>query len=274
MIQIGIVIPARNEQRYLRNTLERLKIQTMQPEQVIIIDDNSIGGVPNLAEDFGVEIYKFPQQHENWVTDYKLASVFNLGFRFLKDNLDYVMVLGADHLLPNNYIEQVVTRMENRPKLVVASGKIDNEWIVTPRGSGRLIKTSFFKKIGSVYPINWGFESYILYKALQLGYEIDVFADIHSQTQRETKTNYKQKHFYNYGKAMQALGYPHLYAIGRCLVMSKRKGAANGFAMYKGFLSNHVQPYEQELREHVKNTHKFSLKHIDRFFEYGFGKAK
>jgi ubiquinone/menaquinone biosynthesis C-methylase UbiE len=182
------------------------------------------------------------------------------------------MILGADHLLPNNYIETMINRMESRPKLVIASGKIDNEWIVSPRGSGRLIKTSFFKKVGSVYPINWGFESYILYKALQLGYEIDVFADVLTETQRPTSTNYKPKMFYNHGKAMQALGYPPMYAVGRCLVISKRKGVSNGIAMYKGFLSNHVKHYEKELRDHIKQTHKTKLYHLNRLLTYIFKK--
>ncbi len=262
------MIPARNESKYLRKTLERLKIQTHQPDQVIVVNDNSTDDTKEIALKFGCEVYAYPKQHENWVTDYRLATVFNIGFRFLHDDLDYIMILGADHLLPNTYIEEVIKRMQARPKLVVASGKIDNEWIVSPRGSGRLIKSHFWQKVGKVYPVNWGYESYILYKALQLGYEIDVFADIHSQTQRPTKINYKPKQFYNYGKAMQALGYTHLYAIGRCLVVSKRKGARCGFSMYKGFLSNHVDKYEDDLRQNVRETHAFGSNHIKRFFKY------
>jgi hypothetical protein len=84
--------------------------------------------------------------------------------------------------------------------------------------------------------MNWGYESYILYKALQLGFEIEVFADIHTSVSRETTTNYNPKMFFNYGKAMQALGYSNLYTIGRCFVISKRKGIRSGLSMYKGYL--------------------------------------
>jgi len=252
----------------LRKTLEKIKNQTHQPDQVILIDDNSIDETANIAKEFGCEVYAFPQQHENWVTHYNLAKVFNLGFRFLHDDLDYIMIVGADHILPNDYIETMINRMESRPKLVVASGKIDNEWIVSPRGSGRLIKSFFWKKMNKVYPINWGYESYILYKALQLGYEIDVFADVHTQTQRPTAFTYKPIMFFHYGKAMKALGYSNWYGFGRCLVIAKRKGIKSAVQMFKGFKSGGVLKYEKELRDNVRENHRKQVQHFKRFFSY------
>jgi len=178
LINVGVIIPARNEQDYLKKTLTSLSNQTHTPAQVIVVNDNSIDETRNIALEFGCEVLDFPYKHESWLGDYKLASVRNLGIVMLDKDLDYILMIDADHILPHDYIETMINKMESKPKVVIASGKIDGEWIVSPRGSGRMIKMFYWKKIGSVYPMNYGFDSYILFKAMQLGYEIEVYPEI------------------------------------------------------------------------------------------------
>ncbi len=54
----------------------------------------------------------------------------------------YVLLLGADHKLPPNYIKELVKRMEKNPRLVIAGGIIRGKPAMETliRGSGRLVK--------------------------------------------------------------------------------------------------------------------------------------
>lgn len=55
---------------------------------------------------------------------------------------------------------------------------------VAIRGSGRQIKAEFWKQLGEMYPIKVGWESYPIYKALSLGYEIQEFTHTYMDLQR------------------------------------------------------------------------------------------
>jgi hypothetical protein len=72
------------------------------------------------------------------------------------------MVLGADHLLPSNYISYVTDQMNKDRKIAVCSGQIAGERSVVPRGSGRVVRADFWRKIGFQYPLNYGFETYLI----------------------------------------------------------------------------------------------------------------
>lgn len=268
IINISVIIPARNEEHTLSATLRQLKNQTIEPNEIIIINDNSTDRTKSIGNDFGCTIIDYDIPHENWTEFPNLAVIKNKGLKKISKDYDYIMILGADHILPNNYIELLIKEMEINTNLAVTSGVIKNEWSVVPRGSGRIIKKNFFEKIGRKYPVNYGYEGYLLFKALSLGYEIKSFPEIITTTQRKTSNNYNLKSFYYRGKSMKALGYVYPYIIGRILVTMKRNGIKSGIQMLKGFHSNHISLYEEELREYVRDTHRFSYHHIIRFIQY------
>jgi glycosyltransferase involved in cell wall biosynthesis len=267
---ISVVIPARNEARYLDNTLRTLFAQTWKPSQVILIDDASNDQTGDIAKKFGCDVVRFPYNHTNWIATPKLARVKNLGFAQVNKNTDFLCVLGADHLIPRMYLEKIITRMQEKPKTVIASGVIQHEWTVAPRGSGRIINGDFWRYIGSRYPENWGYESYPLYRAMFEGFDVTVYNDIVTETQRPTSSNYKPIMSYRYGKAMKALGYGKNYAFGRCLVIGKRKGIQYARQMWDGYNEPCDTPYEEPLRKFVNTQHKITIHHFGRLIKYVF----
>jgi hypothetical protein len=125
------------------------------------------------------------------------------------------MVLGADHLLPSNYISYVTDQMNKDRKIAVCSGQIAGERSVVPRGSGRVVRADFWRKIGFQYPLNYGFETYLLIKAQAMGYKVKVLEELKTRSQRRTRQNYKKESFIGIGKSLKALGYSHMYAAAR-----------------------------------------------------------
>lgn len=213
MISVGCYIPCRNDAENLAKCLSALMNQALKPKRVVIVNDGSDEQVNDLAKSFGCESVNLPPHPESYVGSPLMASIHNVGLLFLSKlgSYDYVLVLGADHILPRNYLVDLVTRMRHGG-CVIGSGIIEGERSREPRGSGRLINYSFFKEIGLAYPVNYGWEAWVLFKALSLGYRYHVYPDIFSRILRPTGLRDR-------GKDMYALGYNWKYALGRCVLL-------------------------------------------------------
>jgi len=170
--------------------------------------------------------------------------------------------MSAEIHLPKNYLTEIVKRMEDNSKLVVAAGVIRNEYTAVPRGPGRVVRYSFWKKLGLRYPINYWYEGYLLWKAQSMGYEIASFDDIISETERKTGITYEPKRYYYYGLGLKALGYTTPYALVRILLFSK-KNPKGAYYMLKGFFSDYGELYESDLRNYVKKTQIHNILHLN-----------
>ena len=243
MAKVGVIVPARNEEAYLGKTLEHLLNQTLKPEKIFVVDDGSIDKTAELAEKYGVSVIRLPTRPYNVVGMPQLAAVLNRGFEALTEmgGFEYIIVVGADHLLPETYIEDIVTRMEEDKDLVMASGKLlgERSYSDMPAGSGRVYKLDFMRRIG-FFPLNYGWEDYPLFKAMATGYKIRCFEEIVTWEQRPIKLSAKK--LYYLGKGMRALGYDQFYFLGKCALMFLKtpKGA---LSMLRGYISSNVQKY-------------------------------
>ena len=170
MRKICAVICARNEKDNIAETINSLKSQTYPIDKIIVVDDGSIDGTGEIAKKLGCLVVRLPPHEESLVGRPELAERINEGLKLAKDfNPDYILIVGADHSLPRDYVEKLLERMEENPRLVIASGVISKEpWMhLSPRGSGRLIKASFWREVsGLQYPVCWGWESWLCFKAL------------------------------------------------------------------------------------------------------------
>ncbi len=262
-IIVNVLIPARNEEKIISNTINSLLLQELKPKKIIVVNDGSNDNTSQIASSLGCDVIDLPYDGIQGLDELKMANVYNLGLKNLNSNFDYVMELSADHILPSNYISQIVNEMEKKPNLVISSGKIENEQnqnSLIPRGSGRLVKAQFYKELGLNWPKKYGAESYFVYKAWELGYETKVF-DILTKA-RKTGTNYSLSTFVNIGKACKALGYNPFYAIGTFVNRSIKFGNAKiFFSCLKGWLSK-VEPYDENLRKFINLNQKNRIKKI------------
>lgn len=235
---IHVIIPAKDEESFLPNCLESLKRQTYPPEKIIVIDDGSIDRTAEIARKYGAIVISLKSSRERSVGLPRLAKVLNVGFNYLKKQKnDYIMVVGAKQVFPKDYIEKLLKKMERDPKLVIASGYIKGETYnpLSPRGGGRLIKRDFFEKIGFKYPPVFGWESYIIFKALVMGYKTRCFKNIIAYNQRPTSMSKRKCYFLGLG--MNALGYWWLYVLGRFLLTFIKKPSC-GVLMISGYLKS------------------------------------
>ena len=258
MIQrVAVVIPARNEEDFLGKTLAAVLGQHTRPQRVIVVNDGSTDRTAEIATAAGAEVIDVPDRGYNVLGTPVLAGVINRGLERLQalgfgGSNEYIMILGADHVLPPHYITTVLDAMQSGDNIAVCSGQIEGERSVVPRGSGRVVRADFWQSIGLRYPENYGFETYLVVKAQQRGYGVKVLNDLATQTQRKTGKNYKKSVYVSYGKALKALGYSRLYSAARIGLVSL-KNPKGGYHMIRGYMSGDVKTYDPELRAYLSS---------------------
>ncbi len=234
MVKVYAVLPARNEEQYIENALRSLKAQTLVLMGIIVVDDGSTDRTAEIARTYADIVISLPRHEESYVGRPELARVLNEGLKRVPEDCEYVLIVGADHILPEDYVEKIVHRMREE-KVVIASGRIEGEPcdLETPRGSGRVYYYPFFKSIG-FFPENWGWESYVVFKALYMGLKVRCYGDIVSKRARPTSRSSRK--MYYLGKAMRALGYDWKYAVGRALLNTSP-------SMLRGYFSRDMEVY-------------------------------
>ncbi len=251
-INYDVLIPARNEELIIEKTLHHLSKQSIKPNLVIVVNDNSNDRTKEIAVSYGAKVIDFPYEHKNWVISGKLGIVFSFGMEYFDKNNSHFMILGADHILPENYIEDIIKNMK-KDSVDMASGIIENEVTKSPRGSGRIFTKKAMECIDWKYQSNYGYETYALFKIQSEGMKTLVYP-IMTKTQRPTGTNYNKKKFYHMGFSYKALGYTSFYGVGRGLTIAKKYGLYNGLMFSIGFFSNHNVTYNEKIRQYCKKN--------------------
>ena len=233
MINISVVVSARNEAKRLAYTLDSLFNQAVKPLEVIVVDDGSTDATAQVASKFNCKVIKLPFHSDSYVGRPELATRFNVGLSEVSGKADYVLVMGADSILPKNYLDCLLLELQLNSSLKIVSGCIVGEDFdsVHPRGSGRLVDAKWWRELnGLQYPVVWGWEVWLQYKALSLGYEAKSCRHLMFRVSRESNMSLKQVWYHGY--SMNALGYFWLYALARCI----SRGPKYGKAMFIGWL--------------------------------------
>lgn len=100
----SIVIPSKNEEKFIGILLKSIKEQTIQPQKIVVADKSS-DKTRDVARTFGAIIVE-------GMDDGRIGKARNLGAA--KTNSDYILFLDADGELPTTtFCEDVMTCMES-----------------------------------------------------------------------------------------------------------------------------------------------------------------
>jgi len=86
VLKIGVAMNARNECPNIGRTLDGLFSQTIKPYKVIVCNDGSSDRTKNIAESKGAVVLDFPEKHDNWVLDPRLAETVNTAIEPFDDD--------------------------------------------------------------------------------------------------------------------------------------------------------------------------------------------
>ncbi|BFT73629.1 glycosyltransferase [Paenibacillus sp. P36] len=102
-VKLSVIIPARNEACNLPHLLHALKIQTLEPFEIIVVDDFSEDDTREIAESYGVTVISNPSLPEGWTG--KNWAVWN---GYLQSSGDMIAFLDADIRLVPRALEILI----------------------------------------------------------------------------------------------------------------------------------------------------------------------
>jgi len=123
-----IVSPCRDEERFMRQTLESVLAQTVQPAAWVIVDDGSTDRSPRILAEYATKypfIKVIPRENRGRrAVGPGVIEAFYMGLDTVNlDDFDYLCKLDLDLELPPSYFEKVLEEMEADPCLANFSGK-------------------------------------------------------------------------------------------------------------------------------------------------------
>ena len=237
MFDVSAFIIARNEEKSIDRTLQSLILQKYPLREIIIINDGSTDKTKHICEFYQgvsnlVKIVDLPYHEESYVGRWELGRSINQGLKLIKKIgvPDFILQLGADHVLPINYVSLLIRRMKG--KIRISSGTYEGAKLNlnTPLGSGKLIDAKLWDEFNDMfYPEKYGYESWIGYRFRKEGYSVSRYDDLITEVRPGKMYNKKA---YNWGKGSYALGGIFPFALLKSISLRK-----NGFSFLKGYFS-------------------------------------
>ncbi|RIV46768.1 glycosyltransferase family 2 protein [Flagellimonas pelagia] len=249
-MQISIVIPAHNEAAYLKDCLDSFVDQTYQPNEVIVVDDNSSDATFEIAQGFAqnhpwIKVFQRKSVDEH-IPGKKVVDTFNFGLSQTSD-FDLIGKFDADIVLPPDYFEIMVNHFQANWKLGMCSGllyiKKGNDWIYENiadkghiRGPIKLYHKACFHKIGGLRTgIGWDTVDTLLAKYHD--FETETFPELHVKHLRPTGHGYSSKNYQAKGEALYKMRYGIVLAKIAALKMAwQAKSPRLYIQMIFGFL--------------------------------------
>jgi len=181
-----------------------------------VIDDGSTDGTSEILRELACERIEVIR-HESHTRDFmRIPILYNLALQRNQAHIDFLLFTSDDAKYPSDYIESLIEKIRENNKLVVVSGDFAAKELGdrAPQGTGRLVNYPYYRQVGGYPEGLWGWESWLLFKALMDGREIKNFQDIRFQHTRP----YSNASIITFGYAMYCLGYSPLMVAGRFLI--------------------------------------------------------
>ena len=168
MRRYAVISPCRDEQDFLRRTLDSVLGQSEPPAVWVVVDDGSTDATPEILREYAarnasLRIITMPPRTTR-VLGPAVVHAFNRGLAEIDlDDYDYVVKLDVDLDLPPRYFELLMNHMEADPRLASCSGtpssRVDGR-LVPERGSAEIsagmskfYRVRAFEDIGGLAPV-------------------------------------------------------------------------------------------------------------------------
>lgn len=107
MKKLSVIVPIYNQEKYLEQCLESIRMQDFNDMEVLLIDDGSMDGSARIGRDFAQRDARFLYFHQ---ANRGLGEARNTGLDRAKG--DYVLFVDSDDMLAGNYTKSLVEYME------------------------------------------------------------------------------------------------------------------------------------------------------------------
>lgn len=246
-----IVIPAHNEAKFLKQTLDSLVNQSHLPKQLVIVNDDSSDDTLNIINDI-VRQYDWISSisitsSKEHTPGSKVVNAFYKGLETLDENYDIVCKFDADLIFPNNYIESISKLFESDSTIGIAGGlpyiKINGKWVFEKvaskthvRGPLKAYRKACFEKIGGIKS-SIGWDTLDVLMAQYHGWKIATDKSLHVKHLKPTGKSYTEKSKYLQGEALYKMRFGFVLCLLSALKSAfNRKQSSYFINTVRGFL--------------------------------------
>ena len=118
---VSCILPVYNGELYLREAVDSILAQTYRPLEIVVADDGSTDGTPDVVASYGKQV------RYAWQPNTGPGASRNLGLRMAQG--DFFAFLDADDLWNPEKLAQQMARFQGRPDLEMCVTYIQNFWI-------------------------------------------------------------------------------------------------------------------------------------------------
>ena len=249
-MKVYCVIPTYNEEQFIAQTLTSLINQTVIPNKIVVVNDNSTDKTATIVADFVNKYSNITQilnKSENkHLPGSKVIRAFYKGFETLDDSYDIIVKLDADLILPNNYFERIIEMFHKDLQIGMVGGfayiEKNGDWILENltnkdhiRGAFKAYRKECFSQIGGLKPaMGWDTVDELLCRFYN--WKIVTLEDLKVKHLKPTGAIYDKSARYKQGEAFYTLGYGFLITAIAGLKLAWRKQKPLLFVDYlKGY---------------------------------------
>jgi poly-beta-1,6-N-acetyl-D-glucosamine synthase len=188
-----LISPVKNEEKYVRKTLDSVISQTRKPAGWIIVDDNSEDRTPAILSEYAtrfdwIKILRLHRTGERQPGS-PVIRAFNAGYAFGRDtDFDFIVKLDCDLDLPPDYFERLMARFHLDDRLGIASGvyleqREGRSWspvrmpVYHAAGASKMMRRSCFEDIQGLIPSR-GWDTVDEIRAQIAGWKTGHFEDL------------------------------------------------------------------------------------------------
>jgi glycosyltransferase involved in cell wall biosynthesis len=252
-----VVTPVRDEEAYLRFTLDSMVAQTVRPREWVIVNDGSTDNTGSIIDEYAAKhswIRHVPRGNRGFrKTGGGVVEAFYEGYHQLQTtDWDYIIKLDGDLSFGPDYFARSFARFDEDPKLGIGGPYLYHilngvrELEKCPefhvRGAAKLIRRACWEAIGGFW-VGMGWDTLDEVKANMLGWKSRSFPEIEILHHRYTgEASGKWGNMVNYGKGDYATGYHPLFMLGKCAIRLMQPPYIMGsIGIMYGFLSGYLR---------------------------------
>ncbi|WKW46367.1 glycosyltransferase family 2 protein [Myroides sp. JBRI-B21084] len=236
-MNVYCIIPTYNEEAFIAQTLQSLVQQTVVPNKIVVVNDNSTDKTAEIVSVFEEKhpfiTQVFNKSENKHLPGSKVINAFYRGFETIDDNYDIIVKLDADLILPTNYFERIIETFNQNVQIGMVGGfayiEQNGEWILENltdkdhiRGAFKAYRKACFKQIGGLKKaMGWDTVDELLCKYYQ--WQIITLPDLKVKHLKPTGATYNKAARYKQGQAFYRLGYGFLITAVASLKLALRK---------------------------------------------------
>ena len=136
-MNINIIIPVFNEEKYLERCIDSIIKQTLLPTKLLLVNDNSSDNSETILKKYSKEFlwieYINIKSNQAHIPGEKVIRTFYKGLETIDSNYDIICKFDSDIILPENYLESIIKIFNSDPKVGIAGGNLyikkKNKWV-------------------------------------------------------------------------------------------------------------------------------------------------